>query len=87
MPVDVGSARDTVVQPLYSAAAAPFGPSEKGHMGVLACERVQEERLDRIELAKLAVLGHRIAHALCMGDANPNDTRFGCELTPTPMAS
>ncbi len=73
---DAEDIRETVVRPLYSAGAAPFLDGD-APLGVLAVERVREKRLDRVELAHLAVMGEAIAQLLTIGDQNPEDTRFG----------
>jgi hypothetical protein len=59
-------AHDTAVRPLYSAGAVPLLQGTTP-VGVLAAFRLQARRIDRIELAKLASLGHEIARRLAPG--------------------
>jgi signal transduction protein with GAF and PtsI domain len=58
-------------------AAVPFLEGDAS-LGVLAVERVRERRLDRVELAHLAVVGEAIAQLLTLG--GPDETRFGFAL-------
>ncbi len=77
---DLGQLRETTVRPLYSGGAVPFGDGDV-RLGVLAVERVNEKRLDRVELAALAAMGDAIAQTLALGDRNPEDTRLGLAAT------
>lgn len=74
--------RETAVRPLYSAAAVPFLDGDV-LLGVLAVERVHEKRLDRGELAQLAIMAEAIGRTLALGDRNPDDTRVGGGATRT----
>jgi len=68
--------RSTSVELMSSVAAAPVGEAREP-LGVLVVERVSAARLDRKDLALLAVVAERVAQGLALSGKGASDTRLG----------
>ena len=71
---DVDDLRKTAIHPLYSAGAVPFLDGGE-RRGVVAVERFRGARLDRVELARLAVLAESVGQLLASEDGATLEAR------------